>query len=754
MNGLEEMQASFSESFMTTLYNKVNDLFGAGNQLFAMEFPARPLNIRTYEYPNDDSYSVLTKPYPVQEAEFLLSDQLFDISPIVQGSNGERLAVVYDTLLNNLVPRLEGLRTFVNDQKNLRNWLLTEVEDEINGERRKLSRIAMAKELYGEFLKKRNEWYAEKNKYYDECKAKNDLDEYARWLSSEGLVREDEINNFYNDTIVRGNYHEVLTLLGFLNVSSPSEVLESTKQKMRGSLRRSLDGSTDVYPVQFQPSNWFRTLRPNMSPKDLTMATDSLIAEYRGKQARLRNLQAQLSELTIVEISPEKRKALEDEIEEKERALSEAEQNLVTQYGSGALSAVKAVVNVYKELANPLAAASQVMQKVKAGKEGSLSPEEDRISLMIKDIAENTIQSITDTMKSQAEVNRQLQKLTDVRMAFTEAKVKDMRLQRLRIEEQIANVQADLDFLSPLVSGSLAAASGIPGTENADANKPETEPDLMTGTEEGVEDSGFTDIIIKSEDIASSSSGSSSSSASQSSWKVGGWFWSAGGQSSSASASSAEENVDFMKKVEIGLRVKKITFDRGGWFNPNVFKLSNNYYRLAEIRFSKGITKDDVKRCMEEKNPSAALKKLVTYTSDEDIQKSELNYTLPAFPTGFVIAKDITIKIAANETEAESSRKYMESSHSSSGGILGFRTSTSGSSKSQSEAAYFGSTADYFYIRIPGPQIIGWFLEFTPMDNTNPYQQLDPGMYAGEINSLLKEVSADDVGQENAGGKI
>jgi hypothetical protein len=93
----------------------------------------------------------------------------------------------------------------------------------------------------------------------------------------------------------------------------------------------------------------------------------------------------------------------------------------------------------------------------------------------------------------------------------------------------------------------------------------------------------------------------------------------------------------------------------------------------------------------------------------------------------------------------------MESSHSSSGGIFGFRTSTAGSSKSQSEAAYFGSTSNYFYIRIPGPQIIGWFLEFTPADSTSPYKQLDPTMYASEIKSLLNEMSEAEAGKRTEG---
>ena len=161
---LQSLQENSSADVMNVIYDNVNKLLGAGNQLFVMEFPARPLNAHTYEYNTDDCYSTLTKPYPVQEAEFLLSDQLFDVSPVVQGPNGERLSTVFNTVINNYVPRLEALRSFVHDQKNLREWLMTPVEDEVRGERKILSRMAMARELYGEFLERRNEFYALQNR--------------------------------------------------------------------------------------------------------------------------------------------------------------------------------------------------------------------------------------------------------------------------------------------------------------------------------------------------------------------------------------------------------------------------------------------------------------------------------------------------------------------------------------------------------------------------------------------------------------
>ena len=738
---LESLVENSSDDVMNLIYNHVNKLLGAGSQLFAMEFPARPLNARDYEYNTDDCYSTLTKPYTVQERKFLLSDQLYDLSPVVQGTNGERLSTVFNTVINNYVPRLEALKSFVNDQKNLREWLLAPVTDEVRGERKTMSRMAMARELYDEFLERRNEWYSTKNRVYEEYRARDDLDGYANWLSSEGLVQEEQISNFYNDAVVRGHYHEVLTLLGFLNVSSPSEALENTKQKMRSSLRRSLDGSTDVYPVQFQPSDWFKSLRPNLSPKDLTMAAESLAADYRAKQRRLRGLKAQLAEQTAIEIPAEEQERLKTEVENRRQQLSQSQQALLSQYGSGALSAVKAVIGIYKNERNPYAKAQEVIDKARSAKDKQkLDLTESRVCDLLEDIADDVVKSIIQSCQAQDAVLQDINRLNEARMACSEAKVRDMTLQKQRIEEQIQTVQADLDFLTPLVTGTIAAAS-TEGAADADAA-------LLTASDEA-QDENFMDVIIKSDESGSFSSNSTSSSSSQSSWSLGGWFWSGGGSRSTQNAAETQKKMELNKKLEIGFRVKKVSIDRGGWFNPTIFKLSDNYYRLADIRVSKGLTKTDVHKASSAgMNSAAQLNELVTYEAEVNGEHKKLSYVLPSFPTGFVIAKDITIRIQCDKTSAESSRKYMEQSDARGGGIFGFRANSGSSSKSQSESAYFGSTSNFFYIRIPGPQILGWFLELTPADNASPYQKLDPSLYSDALDALLPEQKEDGAPEE------
>ncbi|MCL2082747.1 MAG: hypothetical protein FWH04_05895 [Oscillospiraceae bacterium] len=723
---LEDIFETDTSKVLEEIYKSVNGLLGGGNQLFAMEFPARSINGRMYEYPTDDCFSTLTKPYTVQEEEFRLSDDLYDISPIVQGSNGEKLSTVYTTVLNNLVPKLDGLKAYEDDKGKLRKWLMETVSDVIDGEPVTASRMAVAKKLYSSFLKRRDEWNKAKSAAYDdfrEGRRPGGLDGYSKWLSSEAVVHEEELNNFYNDAVVRGHYHEVLTYLGFLNVSSPAEALEGTKQKMRASLRRSLDASSDVYPVQFQPNDWFKALRPNISPKDLTMASESLMNEYKTKRKELSHLQGLLAEQNIIEIPPEEQEKLKNNIKRQEDLLAEAERKSIEAFGSSIRGAVKAAINIFKEYTDPIAKLNTALGIAKDGAKiaetavinrnpNTPSFEQKRIFSILEDVSDQAVKGMINNFINEQEIVKSLKNLNEAKMAFAESKVKDMRIHRLRIEERIRSVQAELDFLTPLMTGTTAILASEEGA--ADAEKP-----LMTSDEEGGEDNNFMDVIIKRSKNEDFSSEASSSFAEQSSTKYSGWFVSHARESSKSGGSEEQKKNSKSASVEIGFRIKKVAINRGGWFNPNIFKLSNNFFRLADIRFSKGIVKEDV---LDAKTPGAK-NALVRYPSDGGGR--ELSYALPAFPTGFVIAKDITIRIQQDASFSEIDNKYMQESQVSSTGIFGFRSGNSSSSESSSQSTFFGAAKNFFYIRIPGPQILGWFLEFTPPDNAIPYEQLD-----------------------------
>ncbi len=800
------------------IYKKVNDLLGAGNQLFSMQFPAQSLNYRQYQYDTNDRSSILTRPYTVAEAEFRLCDQLFDVYPITQAPTGEKLSVVYNTLLNNYVPSLKPFAAYFRDRAGLSNFLLQE-KNHSNGTPK--SRIDWCKELYNQYLQAKLEWETDKNLTFDEIKDLSEqedsgvtLDDYARWLSSEGLVREEELNNLYNDAIVKGHFHEVLTILGYLNVSSLAEELELAKQRMRHSMRLSLDESMLVYPVQFQPSNWFQGLAPNLSPVDLTMAHETIRDLLRAKRRELSRAQSDLQVLEIISSNGDEIKNLETKVAEGKKKLSDAESNLVEKYGQAAVTAAKIYLSTLAEAGSLLALAEMdTVAAVDPKTLADLGLSEDQILEELQTV----VTQLHNTYKEQKEVLQQAEELTYLKAQLARAKSHDVQFEKINLNQHIRELRTDIDELGQLIAGVYREKKNPKGSVTVERDKndkkkwtiqlpgspkggvfklkvkiqgetiqSQTSSDIafdanesalsnalkaclgdhdavesvtmpleskntwnVTFRDEKIEMSGdgagltvaestvelpvipssgnvteadgmFMDVVIKSTEIADSSSKVETASASEFGWNVRGWFFSAGGQHSSLQASTDAERQFFGQDITIGFRVAKVTFDRGGWFNPQIFKMSHAFYRLADLKASPSgqeITKDKVLDAAKaEDNPSGKVAEL--------LKDGENRSILPAYPVGMVIAKDITIKVRQDASQSEMARTVIENSNTAGGGFLGFSCTYSSANSSTNDKTFFGQQGDYFYIRIPGPQILGYYLQFVPPDKAMPYEAI------------------------------
>lgn len=777
------------EGIMQLIYNKINDMIGAGNQLFCMQFPAQPLNYRQYQYDTSDRNSVLAKPYSVQEAEFRLSDQLFDVSPITAASNGEKLSIVYHTLVNNYIPQLNHLAPFIKDRAGLGRFLLDD-SGEKDEKGKPLSRIELSKNLYKIYLEEKNKWEEEKSAKFKSFKDRNDLDGYAKWQSSYGMVRQEQLNNLYNDAVVRGHLHEVLTLLGYLNASSIAEELELGKQKMRNSARSSLDESMTVYPVQFQPNNWFKALSPNLDPQDLTMAQESIRDQYIVKQRELSRAKAELKQMELLSFDPNEITKIENDIATQKKNLNKAESELITKYGDSVVGFAK----VYFKATG----ATTVIDLVTAQNLGALD-----ISKTYIDALTGAVQGIAATNEQQQKLNDAISNLTELKSRKAQLESRDWKFNKASLEHRIEELQTEVNYIADLIaevhkaknnspkrifvekkafdSGTITAEiafseqitggtftleigstkiDSLPGkvdtksandfqtqvaakfkdsTVTAENSKfvlkipSQTDLDILLvqddlepklsepktlstpQTETDAEINGmFTDILIKITDSTDNSQTSLDSSANSSRWNVSGWFTSAGGQSSSSSGKSAQETEFFKQEMEIGFRVAKVSFDRGGWFNPQIFKMSHAFSRLADMLVSPGLSVADIPG----KNQQQ-LKELTEYTGADGKKQK---YILPAFPVAMVIAKDITIKVKIDANNSKSAKSVVENASANGSGFLCFSASSSSSSKSSSESTFHGSHGGFYYIRIPGPQVIGYFLQFVPQDNSLKYE--------------------------------
>lgn len=760
------------EDIIALIYDEVNAIIGGGNQLFCMQFPAQPLNAKMYDYDTSSRNSVLTKPYPVAEAEFRLADQLFDVSTMTAGSNGEKLSTNYTTMLNNLIPKLDYLAPFMKDRASMGKWLLESSGKETESGL-KLSRIELCKKLYLEYLDAKNTWNKEKDRVFDDYKAKDDLDGYAKWQSSQGLVETEKLNNLYNDVVVSGHLHEVLTILGYLNASSIAEELEISKQKLRNSSRLSLDESMTVYPVQFSPNNWFKALTPNINPKDLTMTVDSIRSIYLDKQRELSRAKSELAQYEVINFSEEELKKLENNIAESKKEINDAESALISQYTQSAFSVAKLIFKAYNMTTG--AGLTTEMIKYFGGDENK----EEEYKKIIK--------GINATQEKQTNLNTAIGNFTHLKAKKAEMQSKDFQLKKFAVQQRINELEADISYYSNLLAETTISKidyefilsedkktvtipkeihpnltvscneedSSVLFTslfEKGDLTKEGNDYSFKTKqtfnkvwiespalinkiSEEDAELEGmFSDVVIKSSKSTSSTGGQSSSQSSASSTSINGWFASYKSSSSSSSASESHSSEFYNSEMEIGFRVAKVSFDRGSWFNPQFFKMNSAFTKLSDIKLSCGLTKEDV------------------FTNSELFKNynNKKEYILPAFPVALVIAKDITIKIKTTQSNSSAMNSIVESERASSGGFLCFSSSNASSSKNSSNIAMSGSEGDYFYIKVPGPQILGYYLQMVPSDqNVSPYEPIIKEDGSNEIMEALNGFNIDIINKNH-----
>jgi hypothetical protein len=93
---------------------------------------------------------------------------------------------------------------------------------------------------------------------------------------------------------------------------------------------------------------------------------------------------------------------------------------------------------------------------------------------------------------------------------------------------------------------------------------------------------------------------------------------------------------------------------------------------------------------------------------------------LPCFPVAFVVTKDVTIKCKATSSSLAAVHSVADSQSASGGGFLCFSCSSSSASHSDSQSLSTKTEGLVVTIQMPGPQILGWFLEMTPEDKSHP----------------------------------
>ena len=744
----EEQTPYNQQNVSAMMYDKLREIFGNGSQLFTMEFPGRVLNKDDFIYDiKDYNGSSLNKPYSVAENEFRLSDNLLDPYPIVQGPSGNYLSNVYSTAINNLAPKITDVKDFITDKMELRMFLLQPVTDEFDGKTVTCTRLEFCQKTYLRYLNKKYEWNQEKIDRRNQFEKDNDLDGYARWLATTAWTKDHELETLFNDAIIRGFYHEVMTILGFLDAESPSERLARAKNARISSSWRSLDESREILPVSFQPSNWAHALKSNFSFTDLSMDPEYLQTEYLEKQRLLSDYEA---EMRILKNNSAKQKSvadLEALVEKENKKLIDAEDKCFAEYTKAQADMIKLAFEVAANgdmvsfLLNQTAQnatetvlkglkASDAFKSVFAGNSG----DGNSIDKTIESLVNATYKVYSENLK----YFEAFSELVDLKAALAQAKTSSYEDRIIVLTEKIKEIKHEMQSIASIITA---------GAVKTADDKASDELLPLSKDDDGI---NFMDIVFTKSDLNKYMTEDKDATHAKLAGSLGNLFFNTkAGLEYTQSYSSFVEKI-YSSDFTVGMRVMKVTIDRGGWFDPGLFDISSSFMKIRKnIIASTGASAKSFLNAYEEdgntvdasgnpkvNTPETAVEKLLTVKGADE---KEYTVILPIYPTSFLIVKDFVVKANDCAITEEDYKNYRNVSANTTTSIFGIRVSGGFTNESYMSCEKIDESKSNLYIRTPGPQILGWFSETTAKDDSSDYKGLSQ---SPEFNQIIDELKA------------
>lgn len=663
------------------IYQAINDVIGGSNpnELFCMTMPGMVLNADNFTY--DTRFE---KPFKVAANESRLVNKLFDPAKVVGSDNGRLLGTQFKTALDSLTPKIN--RVLIEAKNELRKILSMPTSYTMdNGQMVTMSFQQLFYKLYEEYVDEKQRWTKLQNdkrneliETYpgdsDEARWKRE-DEYLIWYQTVAEANLLKVNMKHGKVLGLFSDNDMKIIEGILDSGVGAE-LQEVREQVINSRRFDPDGGY-VYPVELSPSDWFKSLNTNFSFIDLLESSEQYALKY---EVALKKRNALATQIQLFENSDRSNEvgASVAELKEAQKEFDQTTKDLDKSYGEGFSVGVHSIVQLVKG-------------SKKTGKDAY--SDQERTQTIEATKAEARQRNITDTEGDSFSFDRifdAMAKIDETQRAYDRAAMKVCDCANKAILAKTANYTKELKSLyvnlneanEELVTLKEKIKNAVIKEEGKLNEK--LFPDALAGR--------FMQVNVSSSSEDMKQSSDEVSHAAESSIGVNFLF---GGYHSSSSQQSAEakEKLDQTSfSLDIGFLATKVSITRN-WFNPGVFLLSEDMYHTTSNRISNGNIHDE-----------AAAKCI-----------------FPCYPTAMVIVKDVSIKITTSENHMSSMKSMVDSHSSKGGGFLCFKASSSSSDHESHSSMTSSTSGNSIIVKIPGPQVMGYYLQSTPKDNSRPY---------------------------------
>jgi hypothetical protein len=626
-------------------------------------------------------------------------------------------------------------------QDMIRSRLRLEITREIDGERRTFTIAAWFDYLHGQWAEAKRVWADKqlemreyfKQRYADDPNRDAWWNAYLEWYGDNAEAYVSTINGKWQQLVAEFPLTEWEDAIAILDTHDNAGIVEARQVLQNATRPLPYQEGVDFVPTQGIPYDWPLELHP------VTKFVD-LLADPEAQQMALETALAQLEQevfnwtAIIPQIDDAQVKADAAALSKATQDYGKAQSDLIRQYTRNTVDAVKMYCDVQKSRGKTVSGTTDPTEQAKitsdvnatatdTAKGSGQSPPAAVDWDQIKDIAEKLYEGQSALIDKQ-------QSLIDAGLALAEAAetfLKDKWNQSAFpwLQGYVQQLRTKLEAVQRQAANSGSASNQwykYRSTAPDDGSDPNAAPgfgeDSFPSPLDGPGNDRWTAVTVSIDTTQLSASNSMSTSFSSLQWGVNLFFGSAGGSYQTSASQFVSEFMKASSKVQIGFLATKVLIDRP-WMRPELFAHTRNFFRTTDKPLSP--------------NWQVTAAELTGPGGGELVRQLMDDYAFPCYPVGFLLVKDVTVRIQIQEDRMSDMREYAKSSKSQGGGFLCFSVSAAESSESQSESTNEYCMAGQFVAKAPAPQIIGYWTQFMPPDES---QVLSPEI-ASEIAQAL-----------------
>ena len=241
---------------------------GSVSNRFVLLSPGKVLNYLDY-YPGQDYEESLLKqnlsvpeatvPPAVMEKWFDIADVMVGADPFSGGVSGKSMATAYETILSQI--KLLGLETKTNEAQAKYNMALAYLT-QVVADPDNLTMNATKLSLYERYQLQYADSKLEMEEEIQERRRTSSAIDFELWFQRNYASLNAKVESAYMKWLTFGEKDLVEIYKAYLDSTSSGAEVEKARMSLRASGVTSLDRTRTIYPVSFEPSNWYRYLLP------------------------------------------------------------------------------------------------------------------------------------------------------------------------------------------------------------------------------------------------------------------------------------------------------------------------------------------------------------------------------------------------------------------------------------------------------------------------------------------------------------